>query len=399
MKKVLVAFSLCGALLASDGIDVTLAVGGAIPEGNLDLENQLIGGLRLGKYFDNPIISKVEAGFDFTKTKYDEMGPGTRDRQALITRYFVNAIKEFDLSRSFKPYILGGIGWENIQRKARYGNNDAPFVDYGVGIRYLITDALSLRAEARGAVKLNSDRGDNNFFATLGISYEFGAKVREPKPEEPVRYVVPAGDSELEPKQEPQPAEPAMEAAPAQSEPAQEVAQPAPMSEAAPAPSEPAAQPEPAAAAPAPMSSNEVHDADSDGIPDDRDVCPGTTMGAHVDEMGCQRTVNLKVKFQFDKYDITDATKQKLAEVARILKNENNYRIVLTGYADSVGTPEYNMDLSFKRAATIAEELIKNGVDKSRINVDWFGEEHPAATNDTSEGRSENRRVEGALIR
>jgi OOP family OmpA-OmpF porin len=69
-------------------------------------------------------------------------------------------------------------------------------------------------------------------------------------------------------------------------------------------------------------------------------------------------------------------------------------RVEIQGHADSTGTNKYNQALSERRAKAIRNYLTKKSVDASRLTAVGFGEEKPAYSNDTSEGRTKNRRVE-----
>ena len=68
--------------------------------------------------------------------------------------------------------------------------------------------------------------------------------------------------------------------------------------------------------------------------------------------------------------------------------------MVIEGHADSVGTEEYNQELSEKRAKAIVEYLVKKGIDPLRLTTKGYGFNKPAAPNDTPENRARNRRVE-----
>jgi outer membrane protein OmpA-like peptidoglycan-associated protein/tetratricopeptide (TPR) repeat protein len=90
-----------------------------------------------------------------------------------------------------------------------------------------------------------------------------------------------------------------------------------------------------------------------------------------------------------------------VAGVQSLLKQmntSNTMKIELRGYTDSNGHPDYNMNLSFKRASSVKNYLVKAGIDESRISVKGFGQEHPIADNATYEGRRLNRRVEYAVV-
>ncbi len=82
-----------------------------------------------------------------------------------------------------------------------------------------------------------------------------------------------------------------------------------------------------------------------------------------------------------------------LKDVAKSLKG-NNKRVALSGHTDNVGKAAPNKRLALGRAKSIANELIRLGVDSKRISTVSFGEEKPIATNETSAGRQKNRRVE-----
>lgn len=102
------------------------------------------------------------------------------------------------------------------------------------------------------------------------------------------------------------------------------------------------------------------------------------------------------ILFDFDKSDIKAEYHDVLAKVGAFMKEYPKARVVLAGHTDSVGTREYNMKLSHRRAASVRRYLVeKEGIDENRITLSGFGFEDPVATNDTAEGRALNRRVQG----
>ncbi|WP_127126645.1 OmpA family protein [Pseudoflavitalea rhizosphaerae] len=99
------------------------------------------------------------------------------------------------------------------------------------------------------------------------------------------------------------------------------------------------------------------------------------------------------VLFGFDKADLTPATENSLNKLVQILKEYPDTNIEVQGHTDSRGTDEYNMQLSQRRATSVAGYLTRNGVASSRVTTKGYGESAPVATNDTDEGRAQNRRV------
>jgi OOP family OmpA-OmpF porin len=98
--------------------------------------------------------------------------------------------------------------------------------------------------------------------------------------------------------------------------------------------------------------------------------------------------------FAFNSAKITPEGETKLANTVATLQQHPDVKVVCSGYTDSVGSQQYNLKLGQRRADSVKNYLVSQGIDSSRIRTDSFGKEHPVATNDTAEGRAENRRVE-----
>ena len=102
-----------------------------------------------------------------------------------------------------------------------------------------------------------------------------------------------------------------------------------------------------------------------------------------------------RLHFGFDRSDIQMQYNNELDALGRFLQANPNAYAILRGYADSTGDEGYNMGLSRRRAESVAEYLLKNfSIGSERVITQWYGEANPAATNATSEGRAQNRRVE-----
>lgn len=134
-------------------------------------------------------------------------------------------------------------------------------------------------------------------------------------------------------------------------------------------------------------------DTDQDGVQDSDDACPGTPLGAKVDARGCW-TLNTDYLFDFDKSVVKVQYYPYLDELVPVMNRNPGLRVEIQGHADSTGTNRYNQALSERRAKAVRTYLTKKSVDAPRLTAVGFGEERPAYSNDTSEGRSKNRRVE-----
>jgi len=109
--------------------------------------------------------------------------------------------------------------------------------------------------------------------------------------------------------------------------------------------------------------------------------------------------MTLQVLFDFDKATLTEADLKELQKAVAFVKKYPGAKIRLDGYTDSIGTEEYNMKLSERRATAVMDYLIKEaGVSSSKITAVGHGEADPVADNKTPEGRAKNRRVEISIL-
>ena len=123
-----------------------------------------------------------------------------------------------------------------------------------------------------------------------------------------------------------------------------------------------------------------------------------------VDATGCPlpvaqvASIKLKVNFAFDSSVVTEQYFADLAELAAFLKRFDQVDVTIEGHTDSVGSEEYNQQLSERRARAVADMLVNShGIAASRLNAVGYGESRPVASNDTAEGRAQNRRVMATL--
>ncbi len=101
-----------------------------------------------------------------------------------------------------------------------------------------------------------------------------------------------------------------------------------------------------------------------------------------------------KIQFEFDKDAITPESDPTLLLVAELLLKHPRLKVICLAHTDSVGTEEYNLDLSERRARSVKSFLVKAGVPPPSIRFHGMGYSRPLADNSTDEGRAKNRRVE-----
>ncbi|CAM3375106.1 OmpA-like domain-containing protein [Flavobacterium longum] len=122
--------------------------------------------------------------------------------------------------------------------------------------------------------------------------------------------------------------------------------------------------------------------------------------GAEVERVGEGIKLTLKenaVRFNVNKSTLTSTAKTNLEKLIPVFKEYADTNISIFGYTDSDGTDEYNLKLSRERAASVRDYLISKGIAASRFTTTGMGEADPIATNETADGKSQNRRVEFAI--
>ena len=103
---------------------------------------------------------------------------------------------------------------------------------------------------------------------------------------------------------------------------------------------------------------------------------------------------NATVYFEFDKSSLTSKSIQTLKSAVDALNENSTIQVTLSGHADERGTREYNLALGQRRAESVSDYLVLNGINKSRITVKSFGEEKPLAFGQDEASYAKNRRVE-----
>jgi len=101
--------------------------------------------------------------------------------------------------------------------------------------------------------------------------------------------------------------------------------------------------------------------------------------------------------FDFDSSALRPEARNRLGRLVQSMSDMPNVDILVAGHTDSVGSEDYNYDLSLRRARSAVDYLASQGIDRSRLRMAGLGESEPVATNDTEAGRQQNRRIEVAV--
>lgn len=154
------------------------------------------------------------------------------------------------------------------------------------------------------------------------------------------------------------------------------------------------------------FSANGCPDSDNDGVIDSEDKCPNTP--GIVSEKGCPK-IDAETKKVFDEAlhginfetgkDVIKASSfPVLQKVVDVMKKNPEFKLEIAGHTDNTGDEAKNMELSKARAKAVLDYLSKEGIQANRMTSNGFGQTKPSSTNDTPEGRAENRRVEFNVI-
>jgi OOP family OmpA-OmpF porin len=104
------------------------------------------------------------------------------------------------------------------------------------------------------------------------------------------------------------------------------------------------------------------------------------------------------VLFAFGKADLSPKADRNVQKLADFLKKYPNRNVLIEGHTDSVGSEEFNLNLSRKRAGAVRDKLAADGIDPGRITTVGYGKKYPAVPNDTEANRALNRRVEVIIL-
>ncbi len=257
---------------------------------------------------------------------------------ATISGVSLDLMRVFSRDNKISPYVLGGLGYQNDNYVGLKGDADVTAA-LGLGLMWDLyrSDDGSRTVQVRPEIRQRWDFATGDTYGDTLVQVGLGLGWGPPRP-------------------------------------APVVAEPPP--------------PPPPPAPPA-----KCGDEDGDGVCDADDKCPGTPAGTTVDKVGCPCSQELKVLFDFDKSELRPESITELERVVKFMNDVPFATAKIDGHTDSVGTEAYNLALSDRRAKAVFDYLSSRGVDPSRLKSQGFGEANPIASNDTAEGRQQNRRV------
>jgi OOP family OmpA-OmpF porin len=369
-------------------------VGGFWFEGNQDLKNKPVYGLRLGQE-----ITKTwgaELVLDYVKTKYKPTDANTH-----VYNYRLEGLYHFMPESNLVPFVAAGIGGMTLDYRGGKSDRTRFTPAYGAGLKYFFNERIALRADVRHVLGLGSVY--NNLEYTVGLTFYFGgakpaaAKAAEPPGKTEAVPPPPAvGEQDSDRDGVPDsrdkcPGTPAGVAVDASG---------------CPVDSDKDGVPDYLDRCPGTPAGAAVDvsgcplDSDGDGVPDYLDKCPGTPAGTAVDPSGCPippEKVSLPLKIEFDtgKADIKNRYHAEIEKAANFLKKYPAAKGTIAGHTDNVGSAAMNRKLSQRRAESVMNYLVKKfGIDPSRLTAKGYGMTQPVADNKTSEGRAKNRRIE-----
>ncbi len=387
---------LAGALLGSEySYEISPMVGGVKPEGNLNIDDQFTYGLRFQMNDYNLLGLVPELSFDRTTDTDYANHPG----DTAINRLAFNGLYDFkDFSDTLTPYLLIGLGYEDVADEPAEAYDSSMYGNWGGGVKWKVFKDIALRAEVKHLIR--TDDGGNELYYGVGLSIPFGEKASsapvEEKKEEPKAVVAAPvvvaaldsdGDGVIDSNDKCPNTPKGVEV---------DVNGCCLDTDGDGVPDYRDKCPQTPKGAKVDENGCEL-DSDGDGVVDSKDLCLNTVKGVAVDVNGCAKSVVLDITFENASAEIDEAHSPKMQKYIDFMNENRNYDVKIVGYTDSRGSAKFNQNLSEQRAESVKADLVKGGVDAGRIQTEGKGEANPIADNETSEGRAKNRRIEAEL--
>lgn len=340
-------------------VSATTAFGG-VKEGQFSI-SPVIGGYTFAEKqkIDTNLVYGIRGGYNITKNigvdaLFDYLNSEGKSNKSDVGMYRFGGelLYNFMPENKLVPYVAAGLSGlkfnaAGISRFPRLA------FDYGVGVKYFMTETLALRGDVRHLVyRDNTTPTYNNIEYTLGVLIPFGGVKPVAKPVEEAAV----------PKAAP------VEAKVVEAPPAPVIAPPPPKPVAAPAKVE--------APKPAP-------------------VVESAQKASAAQQRFCNKPAVLAVEFDTNKADIKPKYKADLDKLGEFLKEFPNAKGEISGHTDNVGGKAFNNKLSQRRADSVKKYMEKTfSIAPDRLTAKGFGFSKPVASNKTRQGKARNRRIE-----
>jgi len=374
MKKLVIGMSLAmavgsTAVKANDFDDrwyVTPNVSFVKPDSDKDTNSSLAAGLAFGKF----ITESISVDLEIDKTTMDFTNGGELSQTAigLMGRY------HFAESMGLRPYVGLGFGAlrhgdSRTDHNIRVQDATEAMGTFAAGISKEISDRVKLRTEVRYRIENSNDLNSHedalgDFMFNAGLNIAFGEYSKQ-STETTLVEKGPQMDSDHDGVSDANDR----------------------------CPNTPAGTRVDATGCALVVDGDD----DRDGVLNSRDACPNSRAGAVVGSDGCEVQVVIElqgVHFDTNKSTLKSESIAILNAAVKTLGEHGKIMVEVAGHTDSRASDSYNQALSERRAKVVFEYLVAHGIDASRMTWKGYGESQPIATNDTSEGRAQNRRTE-----
>ncbi|MCX7061648.1 MAG: OmpA family protein [Nevskia sp.] len=319
---------------------LTPFVGGYLFDSKQDLESAPLFGIRAGYNFNAHVGAELFGSYALTESDRSSGPDANVERD--VYRFGGNLLYHFQPTKKFVPFAAIGFGRYNVTvPDLNRPKTNKSLAEYGGGFKYFVSDDFALRADIRHVIGFSPSI--DNVEYTFGVTWQIGG-ARAPLPVK-VAEVAPVvcATCVIPPR----------------------------------------------------------IDTDGDGVEDALDKCPNTPKGLKVDSDGCvitQTIVLRAVNFVFDAAALTEPSKASIDEISAVFKSQPNLKLEVGGHTDSLGSDAYNLKLSQKRADAVKAYLVSKGVPAENVTAKGYGESRPISSNESPEGRTDNRRVEFRLM-
>ena len=305
-----------------------------------------------GSHFNNPTIDvTLQYNNYVVMPRIDLEYVRLKDENAnSFLKGSINGLYEFENNNRVVPYVLAGVGYEDVQGGTRNVFESHPFAQVGGGLSIDLPNKYKANVEGRFLQILGGNKEENEAVLVAGVSVPLGSKAinkRLVRPHPAVVHVaspriVYMHDNECSIK-------------------------------------------------------TDLPDLDRDGVENRIDQCPSTPCNFTVDDYGCPIRTTLKINFESNSAAITQESLPKVEKFANFLLKSKGSHVKIFGHTDSLGSVKKNLDLSNRRAYAVKRALIVRGISPSRLYAEGRGESMPIASNATAEGRAINRRIEAEI--